>query len=466
MAFTTTAIRYGWVALTSLGVLTGVTIYVVNNTRQQVKPEDIIELAIATDERAMGIQTADGTFPVVRPSFIRTWTSNVYTTNGVTIYTNIVTNTIGWHIDRDMMVSLDTTIKALVPYYVDTNSVYDGTTNIAMLTVTGLWASLQIGDKTNQFTRTPCWTNPVSINWIVNYTSYWPSTNGVAVTNCYTSDYRQVVNYAESWTATGGYVWVTSSNWASQVVTVTNAATYGDYPWQIYVEDLQERYKVLNALQWASNSYMWTSNQTIYVWWQAPQPSGLSPYWEGSQDAGLGEIYMSGTEEEAKAAAESSWSTYAFNHNYAPNTYFYYQTPAGGYTWLMRGYAYVSDYNIGPFPTNQEHAVIVQARSVRQGEQWSDQGKIGDEGVWVDIISATNSYTEWHASSIYGSLNIALYPTNEPWAGTHDRGNSTEVKYTTWLGPSPSHWTRNGDEMTNAAFGTNYVFYYATNKYW
>jgi hypothetical protein len=64
-----------------------------------------------------------------------------------------------------------------------------------MLTVTGLWASLQIGDKTNLFTRVP----------------EWVGTNGV-----------------------------------------TNAATYGDYPWQIYAEDLQERYKVLNALRYTS----------------------------------------------------------------------------------------------------------------------------------------------------------------------------------------------------------------------
>jgi hypothetical protein len=250
MAFATTAIRYGWVALTSLGVLTGVTIYVVNNTRQQVKPEDIIEIALGTYERCLATQTATNpTYSVTPPSFVRTWTSNVYTTNGVTVYTSIVTNTIGWHVDRDMMVSLDTTIKALVPYYVDTNTVYDGTTNIVMLTVTGLWASLGIGDKTNQFTRTPCWTNPISTNWVIDYTSYWPSTNGTVTNISYTSDYRQVVNYAQSWTATGGHVWVTSSNWDSSVVAVTNAATYGDYPWQIYVEDLQERYKVLNAMK-------------------------------------------------------------------------------------------------------------------------------------------------------------------------------------------------------------------------
>lgn len=184
MGFNVQAIRYGWVALASLGVLTGTTIYVTNNHRHQVKPQDIIELALGTDERVMALQTGTNElgapiYPVARPSFVRTWKD----TNGASIS---VTNTIGWHTDRAMMISLDTTIKAIVPYYCDTNTIYDGTTNIAMLTVTGLWASLGIGDGTNKFTRTP--------------------------------------------------------------EIETNAATYGDYPWQIYVEDLQERYKVLNAL--------------------------------------------------------------------------------------------------------------------------------------------------------------------------------------------------------------------------
>jgi hypothetical protein len=181
-----------------------------------------------------------------------------------------VTNTIGWFPDRNYMIALDAKIKSLIPYYADMNTVYDGTTNIVMLTVTGLWASLGIGDKTNKFTREPAWTNPISTNWIVNYTSYWPSTNGMTTNICYTSDCRQVVNYAYAWsnTLTTNYfyntnnvltnttistnwyhVWTNGSNWASEVVQITNAATYGDYPWQIYVEDLQERYKVLNALK-------------------------------------------------------------------------------------------------------------------------------------------------------------------------------------------------------------------------
>ena len=65
-------------------------------------------------------------------------------------------------------------------YNADTNTVYDGTTNIAMLSVTGLWAALQIGDRTNQF---------------------------------------------------------------------AHSATNAGYPWEIGVQDLEERYKVLNALK-------------------------------------------------------------------------------------------------------------------------------------------------------------------------------------------------------------------------
>lgn len=92
----------------------------------------------------------------------------------------------GWYLNNNLMSDLDLKAKALVPCYVDDNTIYSGTTNIAMLTTNGLWATLQIGDKTNQFTGTP---------------------------------------------AIG-----------------TNPPTYGDYPWRIYVEEIKERYKVLYSL--------------------------------------------------------------------------------------------------------------------------------------------------------------------------------------------------------------------------
>lgn len=206
MAWSFTDLRYGWKIATGIA-LAGTTIYVANNTRWRVNQADVIELALGVDERVMALQTGTNAFgepvyPIARPSFVRNWITNNYETQvvgGVTsvvavAYTNTVTNTIGYRTDHAMMVELDTKLKAIVPYYVDTNTVYNGMTNVVMLTFTGLLTKLNIGDGTN-FTRTPCWTN------------------NVGETNC-----------------------------------TTNAATYGELPWRIYVQDLQERYKVLNAL--------------------------------------------------------------------------------------------------------------------------------------------------------------------------------------------------------------------------
>jgi len=207
MSFSTTAIKYGWVYLTVLGVL-GTTIYKVANTRQQVKPEDIIEIALGVHERCLATQYDTNLYYVDPPSIVRTWTD----AGGASI---IVTNTIGWHTDRAMMVELDAKIKALIPYYIDPDSWGPATNSFgSILTVTGLFATLQIGDKTNKFTRTP---------------------------------------------AIG-----------------TNVATYGDYPWQIYVEDLQERYKVLNAMERTVDNRRVVTNQSWY--------GLISSYWGDAYD--------------------------------------------------------------------------------------------------------------------------------------------------------------------------------------
>ena len=200
MAYSVQAIKYGWAALIGVAI-TGATIYVVSNTRRHAKPVDIIEIALGVTERCLATQYA--TNPLYRvnpPSFVRTWESNVYTATGVTTYSETVTNTIGWYIDRVMMTDLDSTIKALVPYYGWSNN--PGQT----MTFTGLLAHLNIGDGTN-FTRTP---------------------------------------------AIG-----------------TNAATYGDYPQQVYVTDLQERYKVLEACRYFVDENKDTTDRTkmtIAVW--------------------------------------------------------------------------------------------------------------------------------------------------------------------------------------------------------
>lgn len=112
-----------------------------------------------------------------------------YATNPVSYQVSppfVKTNDAGWYLDQNAMGAMASTIRALVPHYVDVNTVYDGTTNIAMLTVGGVWAELEIGDHINQFTCTP--------------------------------------------------------------EVGTNAATYGDAPWRIYGANVEERYKVLEAL--------------------------------------------------------------------------------------------------------------------------------------------------------------------------------------------------------------------------
>jgi hypothetical protein len=126
-------------------------------------------------------------------------------TNGATnwtavLYTNVFTNVISDRIDHAMMVDLDAKIIALCPYFANTNTVYDGTTNIVMHTFTGLLTSLNLGDHTN-FTSIPCWTN------------------NAGTTNA-----------------------------------TTNAATFGPWAWRNYVVAWQERYKVLNALKWTAPS--------------------------------------------------------------------------------------------------------------------------------------------------------------------------------------------------------------------
>jgi len=290
MAFSFTSLKYGWAVLA--GITLGTTIYIVNNTRHQVKQEDVAELILGECERCIATQSSTNNYSVDPPTnFVRYWVDS----DGAGGYvTNAVTNSIGWQVDQSILVSLDPKIKETVVWYEDTNTLYEGSTGVYALTITGLWASLGIGDRTSQFTSVPCWTNPVQTNWHVCYTSYWP-TNGATfpTTNNYTSAYNQVVNYGASWTATGGVVWASLTNWPNDVVITTNAATYGDYPWQIYTEDLGERYKVIWSLQksWHSAKY------PKYITWQ-----------------GVG--HGSNSWDEARADAEANYA--AFDTNFTP----------------------------------------------------------------------------------------------------------------------------------------------------
>ena len=203
MAWGFTDLPYGWKLAVGI-TLTGATIFTADNLRRRFTQIDDVELDLAVAERALATQygtnaLGEPLYRVAPPEYVRPWYSNAYestVTNGTTnwtavCYTNYFTNAVGFKTDRAKAVARDQTIKDLCQWYIDTNSVYDGTTNITMLTFTGLLCSLNLGDGTN-FTSVPAWVG----------------TNGV-----------------------------------------TNAATYGALPYRIYEADLVERYKVLNVLK-------------------------------------------------------------------------------------------------------------------------------------------------------------------------------------------------------------------------
>ena len=168
MAWSFTNLKYGWRYVVGIS-LAATTIYVANNTRWRINQADDIELDLAVAERCLATQygtnaAGEPLYRVVPPEYVRSWYSNSYVTTNVPgdavtnwtaqLHTNIYTNTVGWRTDRAKAVSRDAKIKALCPYYVDTDSVYDGTTNIIMHTFTGLLTSLDLGDHTN-FTAIP-----------------------------------------------------------------------------------------------------------------------------------------------------------------------------------------------------------------------------------------------------------------------------------------------------------------------
>lgn len=146
----------------------------------------------------------------------RCWATQ-YQTNSVAYRVAPFTNDSCWYLDKSLMGTMASKIRSLTPYYVNPDTIYNGTTNITMLTVTGVWAELEIGDHTNKFTLMP---------------------------------------------ASG-----------------TNAATYGDNPWKIYPETLDERYDVLDALEKRLlGSYAGTSFpevvRTATAWGQGSMATG------------------------------------------------------------------------------------------------------------------------------------------------------------------------------------------------
>jgi hypothetical protein len=419
MAWSFNNLPYGWKIAAGI-TLAAVTIYVADNQRERVNQADEIELDLAVAERCLATQysTNPVAYYVAPPSYVRSWYSNSYelrsTTNGTgtnavittnwvaVLHTNVFTNAVGYRTDRAKAVARDATIKALIPYYCDTNTVYDGTTNIVMLTVVGLWASLQIGDKTNRFTREP----------------EWIGTNGV-----------------------------------------TNAATYGELPWRIYKTDLEERYKVLNALKMC---YCRIASSV--------PPINLTPYWEGTYYSGNVEYYSLMSSTWADAISNMTWNLISTNSPQGANSVMYGWKEFGDRMAFIYANGNRSRYYVGKFSTNIPHSVIVSGRSMPYGE-FSYQGAISSESNWVEIINVGNSFNEWEVSDYYGSIDFPESCAESfGYYNVSTKGNYAEAVVSTsyyevvvYTNTETTYFPSG----TTANYFTNYPnFQYCTNKYW
>lgn len=415
MALSFQDIRYGWVALVGI-VITGTTIFVASNQRQQVEQIDVIEIALGAYERCLATKrdawggTYKPQYIVQPPSYVREWTD----ASG-TVYS--VTNAIGWQIDRSMMTNLDTIIKELVPYYIDETDTNNN------LTVTGLWARLSIGDGTNEFTSIP---------------------------------------------ATG-----------------TNNAQYGTYSWQLYSVALEERYKVLNAMERirpevivASGSTLAPkSNQVVVAWGLRSSPLDLyqagvdvtQPYGNAKAKGDIAWTnlpgFASGTEIEGTPGYPQIWNRVGFIHIPGALPQYYY--PRMQTAEQTRSF-YIDYSNYGANTNTFFWAYTVRIRSVKSAvsgnttNEWSAQGAVGFENVWQEVFSYTNiiinSETVGDYPMYLGGYSAGSTNYQPLWgeADFADRGNEVEESYTL---------VRYTGTITNI-FGSVTNFYYCTNAYW
>jgi len=243
-----TTLKWGTVVAAGLA-LTSATLWV-NHTWRQVEAPDMIELVEGVKERAA-------------------------------VHTNLSlppSGEITPIVSRAQMQWVMTSAKALVPYFVNPATNVNAVSGAAvMLTVTGLWHTLQIGDGTNKWTVSPCWTNAPYTNWVYAYTNWYPS-NDAPHSLCYTAREFHAVSYATNLT-TNGYGWGTYSNAAEQVVPAkVRPAIYSntlDTVQVIYKETFIECYKVLHALSNTTRAAVWTNSTGVYG---AVGDSVVTPY--------------------------------------------------------------------------------------------------------------------------------------------------------------------------------------------
>lgn len=389
-------LHYGWKIAAGV-TLAAATIYVADNSRRRVNQVDVIELALAVHERCLATQNSTNpTYSVDPPSIVRDWVTN----NGILR----VTNTIGFRSDWAMLTNLDAKIKALVPCYVDSSSITYGATNISMLTVTGLWAELGIGDGINKFTATP---------------------------------------------AIG-----------------TNPATFGAWSRRAYIEALEERYKVLWALQIPAPNLIVSTSVKNY------------------QKSGYGECISNGcwatqpseeTEDafdEAKLTAEADFASASIVTN------------PGGFDMPRADAIWEATYGIGEAPCS--YTQIVAYAAIQRSYQHIEYSatlintqalpcldKIGAEVVAAkprqyghfygngDFVEGTNVVlgSEWASAINAFALNIGDTNLSQPMWGVADYPGGFRTVGGGYAA-NTSRW------VCTYRDGINTNFLYATNRYW
>lgn len=385
-------IKYGWYAVAGL-VITGTLVYVNwDAPRWHIKPVDVIELALAVQERCMATQTAPGVYAVAPPSVVEYGYTNTFT----------------WLESQKLMRKLDEKIYALIPHYYQD----DWATR---WTVTGLFAALNIGNGTN-FTALP---------------------------------------------AIG-----------------TNAATYGDIPYQMFSIHYKERYKVLWALRNISNEYCKVSNDVIYIWYDAPL--SVAGAWTGGVEKGFTWGWGAGDWTSTKSDVENTWDAFPP----ATNTGAPYQLNQVAYSKALNyyngtvGHRGPASFRVGPFPTNNPELVyhlVVSARCVRCASGSNEfVGAWGAENEWVTLLDG-ESQDEYQQTEAKGSDGTVFPdwpiggtdPTNFPDI-TFSAGYATEWGWRAWW-TNYMGWHTNYFNLWNLTvfgFNTNCRFYFATDKYW
>lgn len=211
------SLLYSWLAMTNL-VTTGQVWYASPRAHGDLRAVDEIEILLGSSERCL----ATATNATGHQSAPMEYIESIRGTNGMITVTNALT----WMLaSKGMLTSNDASFKLAIPYYMQTNTVTNYTTNMLMHTFTGMVDSLGIGfsnwpyqvEYTNYEDRYKMlnfmeWTKR---DGTVTNMEYWLGTgqyetnNATPATNGYALAYSAaVVAYTQQWSGASNLTFV------------------------------------------------------------------------------------------------------------------------------------------------------------------------------------------------------------------------------------------------------------------